>query len=630
MVQKDVITWVKIISLRIVCYTEKMSDEANQNPQLKTEFSEGPPITTVEVKRAAVSLLLDTANDEITQGKGSSIYMMQQLLLEKTDSWHSGSIPMQVIYLDLRIEQMLNKMKRVEGQETEEARSARIIPLQEKLDILRLQRKMLNNSLPEELQANDVFSLVNEDFGAQNEENLQPFELFRRSLFFYGDQAKKAIEKMHEYTIDPRLIDFYQQNPEIKIARRKARYWHLSDITREQNWQFPTIDGKQMTKIDRSLFLQAMNNRYSVFDAVLDDDSEIIQRFNSLLSDPENSDQVARLLRLLPEDNHTNLKLQYEHGEIDFIPNKQENLRPLLLADLFYRLHDSGEMNIKSVFESWVSHWGGAEENEQVYKFVNLVLDLGYLNMDPVSDKDRTKLLQQLKNLMEGKTLEYRAQDKVNRQLSEKNAGDIVIDEQALFHQTELSALGDIFKRGILANEILFQTRNALGGSESDLAASFWIVGSEDPEGKATLKDAIHKLCKKGTNTAALLRNRIVVGSMSPTRDFDADLFFYESTGTNRIATTRIEDIPFAQRFVRGMELGKLKQTNDSIYQHTAFALLGLPQDRINFVFIPDHLKEEYAVKAKDLPAYVPAFSSETGLLIYSVEEYDMARKDMM
>lgn len=386
------------------------------------------------------------------------------------------------------------------------------------------------------------------------------------------------------------------------------------------SWQFSISGQVKKVKLDyavKPLLLQAIVNR----DSEISNSLEALHTTRQLVTDPSMNETISQVLRLEPEDYHRNLNEQFKKGEISFVPNEQLNLRPLTIVDLVYRLKDAASEAPRTLHE-WEVYWKQPVTGERLERFLGLILDTGYVNGDPVTRGDRTKIHTRLKELTASSLAKQHDTDLKNKHLAERASHQIDISPRTLFHETDFSSLAQLFQTGIIANEIVSQSRNVSAGSESDLAASFWrFVPYPDKQVSMNLEQAcsqFYPVDGKRTTTAARLKDRVVIGSIDPNQG-EEEFYLYppysefELDKASRSGT--LSSLPIARRFIYGWDWDNQGTSIEGIHKDGVFVLLGLPKTKINFCIIPEHLRNAYANLAKNLPFYVPAYS-EAGKLL--------------
>lgn len=576
--------------------------------QPKPETKE--PLAASQLKSFTLDLILCGEVNE--RGKGIST------LIEKSaeENWGQSQDPkLKLLYYDLHMVGCQNELEGIRRAFLEKPITPevtdRIEELERKIEELKTERGKLAPEFDNELKSTNIVGLLAREFADPEKpwiiENIEKdmMNSFYWIINSYDGEAR-MLAWMKKNGLNKTLVEFYQDRHDGRL------FDHL------KSFKVKASDGDEQVGIDnslRSLMKNIYSRRYDNFPL------ETIRRFKSLLDDPENNDKFSQILQLTSDQYR---KMQYDRfkrGEIDFLPNIQENLRPILFVDLYDRLFTQVD-HPTAVFAEWYDFWHLETWNEErTQSFMGLLLDEGYPNVvdhPPVTDIDRTSVLKRLRYLMSPKPGEETGASDKNRAIAEKPTDEIIVSEHALFQETDFSLLPQLVSSGILANELTYHSRNAASGRESDLSASFWRLAADRNRGAISLGKAIDVFYpegNRGVKTGASLRNRVVICSLEPTRQGDQDFFIYPpySDAMHQYDASA----PMAKKFATGWDNNHMPTQYDDIKKDAVFVLLGLPPTRFNFVVIPPSLKERYADMVKDLPFYLPAYSSETGERIF-------------
>lgn len=412
---------------------------------------------------------------------------------------------------------------------------------------------------------------------------------------------------------------FYQETKK----QRSVEGSRVKEQLAIDSWQFSPAGGGEKVKLDFLL-------PYVILPAIVNKDPtispEVLLTTKQLITDPSTNEVVSEVLQLEPKDYRQILREKYKRGEIPYVPNYQVNLRPLLIVDLIHRLK-SRTPEASKVLHEWEAYWKQTITGERLERFFELLLDAGYINGDPVTEEDRIKLRARLKALTTEDTAKLHDTDLSNRQFAEKPNNQIEISPTTLFHETDFSSLPQLLQTGILANEIVFQSRNHPNiGESTNLSTSFWRF---EPFPNAQVSMNLREVCSQfypvdtegmiTATTGASLRDRIVIGSIDPS--LGEEEFYLSPPYVSEVELDKakrygaLTRLPFAQRFMGGTDFNYLKTSIEGIHKDCVLVLLGIPKTKINFCIIPERLKNAYVDLAKSFAFYLPAYS-RTGELL--------------
>ena len=563
------------------------------------------PLAANQLKTYTLDLIL---NGEV-KDRRSGISM---LTVRATDeNWsQSQDIRQGLLYYDLHMAECSNKLEGIrmsffEKPMTPEA-TQRLRDLEKRMGELRTERNKFAPEIDDELKSTNIIGLLANEFTDPQKpwiaESIEkdPVNTFYWIINSYDGEAR-MLAWMDKHGFNNDLIEFYKDKHDGRL------FDYL------ENFEVKATEEDEMVGLDsgiRSLIKNTLIRRHG------DLPLEAIRRFKSLLDDPENNDRLAHLLQLTSDQFRRSQHERFKRGEIDFLPNIQENLRPIILVDLYGRLLSGGEPKV--VFTEWHNYWGSKPWNEEkTEKFVELLLDEGYPSLTdhpPVTEIDRSKIVERLRYLMSQKPREETEANGKNRAMAERPIDEISVSDKALIHETDFSLLQQLLSSGILANELTYQSRNAASGRESDLSASFWRLDIARNQGTVSLRETVDVFYPKearGVKTGANLRNRVVVCALEPTGPEDQEFFMYPpySDAMQQYDT----NAPLTKKFTSGWDNNHMPTQYNDIRKDAVFVLLGLPPTRFSFVIVPPNLKDRYTNLAKNLPFYLPAYSSETG-----------------
>lgn len=566
------------------------------------------PLRAMQLKILTMEMIL--SGKKVGEWKGISE------LLEKSTQEHWSTSPdnrLRLLYYDLHLANYESEIKKIrrgflERPITTEAKE-RIEEIGRNAAELERGRGALQPLLDEELRSGNVLKLLAKEFAdpktplvARNIEE-DPVPNFYWVIDSYAGETR-MLAWIRQHGINRSLVDFFQDRHDARL------FDHLKNFTTKDARREDQIGIESEALVLMKIIL---DHRYDHFPL------EVVRKFKGLLDNPGIHDEFAQILQLTPDQHRRVQHDRFKQGELDTLPNIQENLRPLLLVDLYARLLEGAD-DALSVFQQWYDCWNPALWNEErTVKFIDLLLDAGYSNvrgLPEVNAEDRDKIIGRLRYLLSPKPDEEREVERNNRGLATKSTDEIQISPQTLFHETDFSHLQRILASGVYANEISSQSRNAAAGRESDLSASFWrLEDIRGDQGQISLKKAIETFYPTGTGivagTAAHLKNRVVLCSLDPKRPEEQDYYLYPPYSDSMHQDD--PSAPMAKKFIAGTDLWRTPIEFTDVHEDVVFVLLGIPAVRFNFVIIPPELKDQYINLTKALPFYLPAYSAESG-----------------
>ncbi len=496
----------------------------------------------------------------------------------------------------------------------------KIAAVEKELEETTKERETMSPYMDDELRQNNIVPLILADLKLEHSEvNYQ-----------------QAISWLEEHQESKELIDFYRllQARKQELNRKDHAQRNIESALQIETWRFREQDTKNMRGLDRDqreLISRALVN------TLPSDQQEIIgmlQSFSQFIREPSIQETLSDVVALYSEHYRKTLLEKFKNGEISFVPNDQQNMRSLLIVDLIRQCLRRDSIDFPKVVNDWQSYWSQSFTSEHTLKFLNLIIDCGYKRGDPVNDRDRKIIVERWNHLVSPSAEEIAQTDATNRRISEQPTNVIPVSEFDLFHDSDFSALDRIVQNGVVANELTMQSRNANAGRESDLAASFWRLQRYGTEsGLINLSDAISIFYPKEgriVQTGASLKHRIVIGFLNPGSLEDREFFLYPPYSDDHDQVMKLignfQDFPLSDKFIAGMEINNIKTSIKDVHRDGVFALLGVAQTKTSFVIIPDGIKAAYVQKAAQFPYYLPAFSAQTGELIFTPKEYDDAR----
>lgn len=587
-----------------------MASESGIDNQLKPVVSLPTPetrelLTADQMKVFSIDLILRAEQDS----EGKSIAKLG----EKSTRENWGQSPdnrLRLLFYDIQIAQRKDVLEKIRGsfrekQMTPEA-GARISEITKQIEELNAKRQTLNPYLDKKLQSDNILNILSEEIVDPKkpwvvEDIKDPIGTFYWVINSYDGQAK-MIAWMRQHGVDGSLINFYQEKHDMRL------FDHL------ENLEVRAIDADAWVKLESSArrLKTILQHRHDQFPL------DVVRKFEHLIANPSSAEKLSAVLQLTSEEYEQTQHRRFRRGELDFLSNIQENLRPVLLVDLYDRLQQP-EADPVAVLGEWHAYWSAKRWDEERMKiFLELLLDKGYSDMQgspPVEPADRAKIFERLHYLTSPHPDEENQVDSENKALASTSIDKITVTSDALFHETDFSNLPVLFIGGVLANELVHQSRNRAAAGESDLAASFWrLDNTQRGSQNMSLQDVITVFFPKEgkvIKTGASLRNRMVVCCLNPLANDSKDFFLYPpySDVMHRYDT----GAPFAKKFTYGWDENGMSTVDPNIKKDGVFALLGVPRTRFSCVIIPAGLKEHYIKMVQALPFYLPAYSAETG-----------------
>ena len=566
------------------------------------------PLSSTQLKIFTMDMIL--RSERGNRGKG-----IAELLERSTqESWlQSPDNRLKLLYYDFHLASYKSETENIRRSFLEKpitpAATERIEEIVRKTVELKTERDALQPQIDEELRSENIIEILAKNFVDPQKPwvigNIEkdPVNSFYWVINSY-DGERRMLAWIRQNGIDDSLADFFQDKHDERL------FDHI------ENFRIKTIDSEDKVGIESgvsSLVRTIFRHRYDSFPL------EVVRKFKGLMDNPDIYEEFSQILQLTSEKDRRIQSDRFKRGEIDFLPNIQENLRPILLVDLYGRLLKEASSTPIDVFQKWHQYWRPeTRDEERKVKFIELLLDGGYSNLrdfSKVEPADRAKIIERLRYLISPKPDEEKEADRRNHELATTPIEEIQIDPQTLFHETDFSLLPQVLSSGVFANEVTYQSRNAASGHESDLSTSFWRLDIEGNVGRITLKKAIELFYPpKGTRvikTAANLENRVVICSLNPKAEEDKDFFLYPPYSD--LMHQYDSNAPLAKKFTAGWDENHTPTQYTDIKKDAVFVLLGLSATRFNFVFIPPNLKDRYTKIAETLSFYLPAFSAETG-----------------